>query len=71
MADQNPGIQRIQASQSSQSQALFLSKMPPIPAEVKQRFPAMVQWENDFNDWIKNANFNLRGAINPPPTTIN
>lgn len=59
----NPGNARIIDSTNAQAAQLFLANFPSYPAEVKARFPSMQAHEDAMKDWLKQAVFNIRGAL--------
>ena len=44
---------------------IFIAKHPPLPPDVKKRFPSMIQWEKDMETWTKKLTFQLQN-INQP-----
>lgn len=59
----NPGTERITNSGNAASDQLFLQDFPPVPEDVKARFPSMIGWEQALKVWVKQAVFNIRGAM--------
>ena len=51
---------RIAANTGNTAQ-VFIEDMPPIPQEVKDRFPSMGAWELAMKEWVKKLNF----VVNP------
>jgi len=46
-----------------QDTARIVKEMPPIPNEVKLRFPSMVKYESDLRDWTtKHLAIVIRGG---------
>lgn len=52
---------RRQASSSLDVETL-VPKLPPVPEDVKRRFPTMAKWEEDLVNWRAKLIIALRGG---------
>lgn len=53
---------RIQQSAGSDTTDKIVQQMPPIPEDVKKRFPAMAAYEEKQREWVKQLIIALRGG---------
>lgn len=40
---------------------VLIQRLPPLPDEVKKRFPSMAQWETEVEKWRIQANIAIGG----------
>jgi hypothetical protein len=51
---------RMQVSQSANTE--IIPKLPPLPDDVKKRFPSLYDWQRGMEEWRVKANIAIRGG---------
>jgi len=55
-------LKRLQAGAAENTTAKLVDNLPPVPADVKKRFPSMQKWEESQKDWVAKLIIALRGG---------
>ena len=66
-ADDLANFVRLQGGVSFDSSLKLVSQLPPLPPEITQRYPSMVQWEKSLKEWHKSLLLALQGGA---PATV-
>jgi len=53
---------RLQQGQAADATLKLVAELPPVPADVKKRFPSMMKHEEALKDWHQKLVLALRGG---------
>ena len=62
-ADDKKNLARLQAGVQFDATLKLVAQLPPFPEDVKQRFPSLLQYEQNLKDWHQQLLIALKGGL--------